>query len=169
MNRSEPISLPLNRFVMKDSFGLLMALVFGALLLAPRDCAAQPFVLQNGAINGGSSIAHGGPYSVASSSGQTTSGQSAGGQFGVQGGEATGTSPFTGPIIPTMVVVNSGPANVLVGWVPLVQGYVLEFADTLRSPRWFPYPSATGTNQHTIPVGARQLFFRLKKVSPPAQ
>lgn len=124
---------------------------------------AQPFNVQNPVINGGSQIAHGGPFSVAGSSGQTTSGNPSGGSFSLQGGETAGGAPFTSPIIPTMVALNTGPDSVLVGWVPLVPGYVLEFTDTMRSPRWFPYPFATvGTNQHTIGNGARQLFFRLR-------
>ena len=129
--------------------------------------SAQPFNLQNPVINGGSQVAHGGPFSVAGSSGQTTSGNPSGGLFSVQGGETSGAAPFTTPIIPTMVAMNTGPNSVLVGWVPLVPGYVLEFTDTMRSPRWFPYPFANNsTNQQSIGNSARQLFFRLRNTQP---
>ena len=125
--------------------------------------SAQQFTLQNPVINGGTQVAHGGPFSVAGSSGQTTSGNPSGGSFSVQGGETSGGAPFTTPIIPTMVALNTGPNSVLIGWVPLVPGYVLEFTDTLRSPRWFAYPFAnSSTNQQSIGNGARQLFFRLR-------
>jgi len=140
---------------------------FGIILLGlvALTCSgeAQPFNLQNPVINGGAQVAHGGQFSVAGSSGQTTSGNPTGGSFSVQGGETSGGAPFTSPIVPTMVAMNTGPNSVLIGWVPLVPGYVLEFTDTLRSPRWFAYPFAnSSTNQQSIGNGARQLFFRLR-------
>lgn len=155
-----------NDFVMKprsDSRICILSFLLLIYLVGSGDLLAQPFRVQNGVINGGSNVAHGGPFSVAAASGQTTSGESSGGQFGVQGGESSGTSPFTGTIVPSMVVSTSGPANVLVGWVPMVPGYVLEFTDTLRTPKWFPYPGGSGTNLHQIALGTRQLFFRLKR------
>lgn len=131
---------------------------------------AQPLTLRNGAINSGGAIAHGGPFSVAASSGQTTSGTPSGGGFSVQSGESSGAAPFTVPIVPMMVMTQTGPAGLVVAWVPLVPGYVLEFTDTLQSPRWFPYPFASGgTNVHSILGGSRQLFFRLKKTGPPIE
>lgn len=124
--------------------------------------ASQQFTLQNPVINGGSQIGHGGPFSVAASSGQTATGQPSGGAFGVQGGESSGAAPFSVPIVPTMVSTNRSLSQVTVGWQPMVPGYVLEFTDTLSSPRWFPYPGVT-TNQISIGNSSRRLFFRLRR------
>lgn len=137
---------------------VLIVLAFGF----AANVSAQRFTLQNPVINGGSQIAHGGPFSVAASSGQTATGQPSGGQFGVQGGESSGASPFTIPIVPTMLTTNRSLSQVTVGWQPLVPGYVLEFTDTLSAPLWFPYPGVT-TNQISIANSSRRLFFRLRK------
>ena len=126
--------------------------------------SAQQFTLQSPVINGGSQIAHGGPFSVAASSGQTATGQPSGGPFGVQGGESSGAAPFTIPIVPTMLSTNRSLSQVTVGWQPMVPGYVLEFTDTLSSPRWFPFPGVT-TNQVSIGNSSRRLFFRLRRES----
>jgi len=144
-------------------------LALSLLWLGAGTALAQSFELRNGAINGGANVAHGGPYSVEGTSGQSTSGNSSGGPFSVQGGESQGVSRFNGQIVPSMVVSASGPANVLVGWLPMVPGYVLEFTDTLRAPRWFPYPADAGTNFHAISAGTRQLFFRLKRSGQPTE
>lgn len=124
--------------------------------------SAQQFTLQNTVINGGSQIAHGGPFSVAATSGTPTTGQPSGGQFGVQGGESSGAVPFTIPIVPTMISTNRSLSQVTVGWQPMVPGYVLEFTDTLSAPRWFPYPGVT-TNQISVANSTRRLYFRLRK------
>lgn len=145
---------------MNGNLGLMLAIV-ALLFAAAPEVYAQPFNLQGGAINGGNQVAHGGPFSVAASSGQTASGQSSGGPFGMQGGESTGASPLTSPIVPTMVVMHSTPANVIVAWQPLVSGYVLEFADTLKSPVWATF-AGDSTNLLSVSSRSRHLFFRLR-------
>ncbi len=144
----------------------LMTLVFS--MCGTADCSAQPFTLQSSNINGGNQVAHGGPFSVAASSGQTASGQASGGQFGMQGGESSAASPLTSPIVPTMVVMHSTPANVVVAWQPLVSGYVLEFTDTLKSPVWSVFSSGQ-TNLLTVPSRARHLYFRLRNTATQTQ
>lgn len=141
---------------------LRFVLVSWFAVLGVHTASAQRFTLQNPVINGGSQIAHGGPYSVAASSGQTATGQPSGGQFGVQGGESSGASPFTVPIVPTMLSTNRSLSQVTIGWQPMVPGYVLEFTDTLSAPLWFPYPGVT-TNQISLVNSSRRLFFRLRK------
>ena len=141
---------------------LMLLCVTGSLLACVGTVEAQQFTLQNPVINGGAQIAHGGPYSVAASSGQTATGQPTGGTFGVQGGESSGAVPFTIPIVPTMLSTNRSASQVTVGWQPMVPGYVLEFTDTMSSPRWFPFPGVV-TNQVTMGNSSRRLFFRLRK------
>ena len=139
----------------------LLLLALALFFSARSEVFSQPFNLQGGAINGGNQVAHGGPFSVAASSGQTASGQATGGQFGMQGGESTGASPLTSPIVPTMVVMHSTPANVIVAWQPLISGYVLEFADTLKSPIWSTF-AGDATNLVSVSSRSRHLFFRLR-------
>lgn len=97
--------------------------------------------------------------------GQVTLELISGGTFSMQSGEATtGAAPFDGELIPQMAIMNTGPAGVLVGWAPAIPGFILEFTDTMKRPRWFPYPVTDGGNQVLIPSRTRQLFFRMRQV-----
>jgi hypothetical protein len=120
------------------------------------------FTVQQGNINSGSQISHGGPFSMSGSAGQVVGGNASGGPFGMQAGVGTGSSPFPNPIIPAMVISrNAPPHEVTVSWVPIIPGYVLEFTDTLSAPLWFPYPNGTNTSA-VIREERQNLYFRLR-------
>ncbi len=126
--------------------------------------AAAQFTIEGQDLDSGGSVGHGGSFSLAAAMGQTTLDLLMGGTFSMQSGEATGAAPFTGQIIPQLMVVNTGPAGVLIGWVPVIPNFVLEFTDTMQRPRWFAYPVSGATNQVLIPSRTRQLYFRMKQV-----
>ena len=69
---------------------------------------------------------------------------------------------FTIPIVPTIISKNRTLSQVTVGWQPMVPDNVLEFADTLSSPRGFPYAGVV-TNQVTLKNRSRRLLVRLRK------
>lgn len=123
------------------------------------------YTLENGVINSGAAESHGGRYSVAGSAGQPVTGTGGGGPFSVEGGRESDTQRFQLPIVPSLVVLNSPPTRITVGWLPEVPGYVLEYTDTLRSPEWHPYRYVTN-NQAVITGPKSRLFFRLRKVEP---
>lgn len=147
--------------------GVMLA-AFGFLLCGESIGQAQQFSLQNSTINGGNQVAHGGRFSVAASGGQTASGQSSGSQFSMRGGQASAATSLTPPIVPTMAVMHSTPANVVIAWQPLISGYVLEFTDTLKSPVWSIFFNGQ-TNLLSVPSRSRHLYFRLRNAATPTE
>lgn len=86
------------------------------------------------------------------------------GRYHLQGGVSTDTAPFCDPIVPFMVIDrNAPPHSVTVSWLPHVPGYVLEFTDTLNTPRWFPFNMGSST-ELTVREKNENLFFRLRRV-----
>ena len=147
----------------RPSILVLGLLVFTLDLLS--FAANAQFSLQNGTINSSAAALHGKQFSVSGSAGQPITGLAGGGNFQTTSGVEQEAPPFMVPIVPTMLVQNTPPMRLTVGWVPHSSDYVLEFTDTLRSPVWFSYPQVTN-NEAIFQPSMGKLFFRLRKVVP---
>lgn len=69
------------------------------------------------------------------------------------------TAPVPSEQLPTLSITRNGN-DIILSWTPAIPGYALESSPSLKTGQWTPAGSANPT---TVPLGAGDLFFRLRQ------